>query len=281
VNVDSIFDTQIKRLHQYKRQLLNCLHIVSLYQAMKADPAAQWVPRTFIFGGKAAPGYAMAKLHIKLINDVAATINDDPAMRDKLRVVFIANYGVSLAERIIPATDVSEQISLAGKEASGTGNMKFAMNGALTIGTLDGANVEIREAVGADNFFLFGMDVAEVQKLQQAGYRPGEHVERSPRLRAAIELIASGFFSPDDPRRFEAVVHDLWHIDTFMVAADFDAYAQCQERVATAYRDRTSWARMVVHNLAKVGRFSSDRTINEYASQIWNVKRISVTVPGT
>ncbi|MBL8944525.1 MAG: glycogen/starch/alpha-glucan phosphorylase [Myxococcales bacterium] len=278
VNVDSIFDTQIKRLHQYKRQLLNCLHIVSLYQAMKADPAAPWVPRTFVFGGKAAPGYAMAKLHIKLINDVAATINDDPAMRGRLHVVFMANYGVSLAERIIPATDVSEQISLAGKEASGTGNMKFAMNGALTIGTLDGANVEIREAVGAENFFLFGMDAAEAQARADAGYRPAEFVERSPKLRGAVELIGSGFFSPEDPRRFDAVVHDMWNVDTFMVAADFDAYAACQEAVAQAYRDPTNWARMVVHNLSQVGRFSSDRTIAEYAKEIWNVKPVTVTM---
>jgi glycogen phosphorylase len=278
VNVDSIFDTQIKRLHQYKRQLLNCLHIVSLYQAMKADPTAAWVPRTFIFGGKAAPGYAMAKLHIKLINDVAATINDDPAMRGRLHVVFMANYGVSLAERIIPATDVSEQISLAGKEASGTGNMKFAMNGALTIGTLDGANVEIREAVGAENFFLFGMDATEAQARSDAGYRPAEFVERSAKLRGAVELIGSGFFSPEDPRRFDAVVHDLWNVDTFMVAADFDAYAACQEAVAQAYRDPTSWARMVVHNLSQVGRFSSDRTITEYAKEIWNLKPVVVTM---
>jgi starch phosphorylase len=278
VNVDSIFDTQIKRLHQYKRQLLNCLHIVSLYQAMKADPTAAWVPRTFIFGGKAAPGYAMAKLHIKLINDVAATINDDPAMRGRLHVVFMANYGVSLAERIIPATDVSEQISLAGKEASGTGNMKFAMNGALTIGTLDGANVEIREAVGPENFFLFGMDATEAQARSDAGYRPAEFVERSAKLRGAVELIGSGFFSPEDPRRFDAVVHDLWNVDTFMVAADFDAYAACQEAVAQAYRDPTSWARMVVHNLSQVGRFSSDRTIAEYAKEIWNVKPVVVAM---
>ncbi len=278
VNVDSIFDTQIKRLHEYKRQLLNCLHIVALYQAMKADPSAPWVPRTFIFGGKAAPGYAMAKLHIKLINDVASTINDDPAMRGRLRVVFIANYGVSLAERIIPATDVSEQISLAGKEASGTGNMKFTMNGALTIGTLDGANVEIREAVGAENFFLFGMDAAQAQARHDAGFRPAEFVEKSPRLRGAIELIGSGFFSPEDPRRFDAVVHDMLHTDTFMVTADFDEYVACQERVAVAYGDATAWARMVVNNLAHVGRFSSDRAIEEYAREIWNVQPVIVTM---
>ena len=278
VNVDSIFDTQIKRLHEYKRQLLNCLHIVALYQAMKADPSGPWVPRTFIFGGKAAPGYVMAKLHIKLINDVAATINDDPAMRGRLRVVFLANYGVSLAERIIPATDVSEQISLAGKEASGTGNMKFAMNGALTIGTLDGANVEIRGAVGEDNFFLFGMNVAEAQATVERGWRPAECIERSPRLRNAIELIGSGFFSPDDPKRFNAVIHDLWNVDTFMVTADFDAYLACHEHVAQTYLDPTRWARMVVHNLAQVGQFSSDRTITEYANEIWNVTPVVVAM---
>ncbi|MBX7080405.1 MAG: glycogen/starch/alpha-glucan phosphorylase [Nannocystaceae bacterium] len=278
VNLDSIFDTQIKRLHQYKRQLLNCLHIIALYQAMKADPGAPWVPRTFIFGGKAAPGYAMAKLHIKLINDVATTINDDPAMRGRLNVVFLANYSVSLAERAIPATDVSEQISLAGKEASGTGNMKFAMNGALTVGTLDGANIEIREAVGADNFFLFGMNAQQAQELKDRGYHSGEFIERSPRLRSALELIASGFFSPDDPKRFDPVLHDMWHNDPFMVCADFDAYVACQEAVGVAYRDPTRWARMVVHNLAHVGRFSSDRTIREYAEEIWGVKPVQISM---
>lgn len=278
VPVDSIFDSQIKRLHQYKRQLLNCLHIVALYQTMKADPSAPWVPRTFIFGGKAAPGYAMAKLHIKLINDVASTINDDPAMRERLRVVFLANYSVSLAERIIPATDVSEQISLAGKEASGTGNMKFTMNGALTLGTLDGANVEIREAVGAENFFLFGMNTTEVQARHAAGWRPAEAIERSPRLKAAIDLIASGFFSPDDPRRYDAVVQDLWHNDAYMVTGDFDAYTECHERVAAAYGDRTRWATMVVHNLANVGRFSSDRTIDQYAKEIWGLQRVEIAM---
>ncbi|MBK6920145.1 MAG: glycogen/starch/alpha-glucan phosphorylase [Deltaproteobacteria bacterium] len=278
VNLDSIFDTQIKRLHQYKRQLLNCLHIIALYQSMKAEPTRDWVPRTFIFGGKAAPGYAMAKLHIKLINDVASTINDDPAMRGLLNVVFLANYGVSLAERTIPATDVSEQISLAGKEASGTGNMKFAMNGALTIGTLDGANIEIREAVGAENFFLFGLDAHEAEALRERGYKSSEYIERSPRLRSALDLIASGFFSPDDPKRFDPVLHTMWHDDPFMLCADFDAYVACQEQVATAYRDPTRWAKMVVHNLAHVGRFSSDRTIREYAEGIWGVKPVQVTM---
>jgi len=279
VDLDSMFDTQVKRLHEYKRQLLNCLHIVALYQAMKADPKADWVPRTFIFGGKAAPGYAMAKMHIKLINDVAATINEDPAIHGRIRVVFIANYSVSLAERIIPATDLSEQISLAGKEASGTGNMKFAMNGALTVGTLDGANIEIREAVGPDNFFLFGMDTQQVQELRKAGYRSTDWIAKSPRLKAALDLIASGFFSPDEPKRFDPVLHDMWTDDKYMVCADFDAYYECQQRAAEAYRDPTRWAKMVVHNLAHVGRFSSDRTIAQYAEEIWGVKPVVVRVP--
>jgi starch phosphorylase len=279
VDVDSMFDVQVKRLHEYKRQLLNCLHIIALYQAMKADPRAEWVPRTFVFGGKAAPGYATAKMHIKLINDVASTINEDPSVDGRLRVVFIANYSVSLAERIIPATDLSEQISLAGKEASGTGNMKFAMNGALTIGTLDGANIEIREAVGPDNFFLFGMDTKQVQDLKAAGYRSADWIDKSPRLKNALDLIASGFFSPDEPKRFDPVLHDMWTDDKYMVCADFDAYYACQERVAQTYRDAARWAKMVVNNLAHVGRFSSDRTIAQYAEEIWHAKPVTVHVP--
>ena len=278
IDPDSLFDVQIKRLHEYKRQLLNCLHVVSLYQRLKADPGLDMAPRTFIFGGKAAPGYATAKLHIKLINDVAETINADPAMRGRLRVAFVANYGVSLAERIIPATDVSEQISMAGKEASGTGNMKFAMNGALTVGTLDGANIEIREAVGADNFFLFGHDAEQVAQIKADGYQPGQWIERSERLRGALDLIASGFFSPDDHSRFESVVKDLWTRDQYLVCADFDAYLECHERVDAAYRDPDAWSRMVVHNLAHVGIFSSDRTIREYAKHIWGIEPIEVVI---
>jgi len=274
--VDSIYDVQIKRLHEYKRQLLNCIHIVALYQDLKENPNAPFTPRTFIFGGKAAPGYAMAKLHIKLINDVAATVNADPTLRDRLKVVFVANYGVSLAQIIIPATDVSEQISMAGKEASGTGNMKFAMNGALTVGTLDGANVEIREAVGPENFFLFGLNATQARDCKQHGYRPAHYIERSPRLRHAIDLIASGFFSPDDKYRFEPIVHDLWNHDNYLVCADFDAYYDCQQSVSQTYRDPAKWLRMVVHNLANVGRFSSDRTIRQYADEIWGVKPYAV-----
>jgi starch phosphorylase len=277
-DVESIFDVQVKRLHEYKRQLLNCLHIIALYRELKVDPRGEVVPRTFLFGGKAAPGYAMAKLHIKLINDVADTINADPAVRGRIRVAFLANYGVSLAEQIIPATDVSEQISMAGKEASGTGNMKFAMNGALTVGTLDGANVEIREAVGSENFFLFGLDVEEVAALKAEGYVPAKFIAGSERLRGAIELLESGFFSPDDPKRFAPIVNDLRNHDHNMVCADFDAYADCQLRVAAAYRDEDRWSTMVVQNLAHVGRFSSDRTIREYAKEIWGVEPVPIHV---
>ena len=277
-DVESIFDVQVKRLHEYKRQLLNCLHIVALYRELKVNPDADTVPRTFLFGGKAAPGYAMAKLHIKLINDVADTINADPAVRGRIRVAFLANYGVSLAEQIIPATDVSEQISMAGKEASGTGNMKFAMNGALTVGTLDGANVEIREAVGSENFFLFGLDVEEVTALKAEGYVPAKFIAGSERLRGAIELLESGFFSPDDPQRFAPIVNDLRNHGHYTVCADFDAYADCQVQVAAAYRDADRWSRMVVQNLAHVGRFSSDRTIREYATEIWGVEPVRIDV---
>lgn len=281
LDIDSIFDVQIKRLHEYKRQLLNCLHVVARYQQLKRDPSVELAPRTFIFGGKAAPGYATAKLHIKLINDVASTVNADPAMRGRLRVCFVPNYGVSLAETIIPATDLSEQISMAGKEASGTGNMKFAMNGALTIGTLDGANIEIREAVGADNFFLFGNDAEQVRQLKADGYRPSEYIEQCEPLRDALHLIASGFFSPGDKDRFEPIATDLWRHDHYLVCADFAQYVECQTRVDALYATPDAWTRQVVQNLAHVGRFSSDRTIAEYAREIWDVKPLEVVFPET
>ncbi len=276
VDPDSIFDVQIKRLHEYKRQLLNCLHIVALYQALKRDPSLPVPDRTFILGGKAAPGYRMAKLHIKLINSIAETVNMDPAIGERLRVVYMANYGVSLAEKIFPASDVSEQISLAGKEASGTGNMKFTMNGALTIGTLDGANVEIREAVGAENFFLFGLHTEQVAQLRADGYKPGHYIEQSRHLREAVELIASGFFSPGDPSCFQPVVDDLWNRDQYMVCADFDDYAAVQARVGEVYRDPEEWTRRVIANLAGVGRFSSDRTIREYNRDIWHAEPVAI-----
>jgi starch phosphorylase len=281
VDPDSLFDVHVKRLHEYKRQLLNCVHIVALYQALKADPNLPRVPRTFIFGGKAAPGYAMAKLHIKLISDVAATINADPAMRGRLKVVFLPNYGVSMAETIIPGTDISEQISMAGKEASGTGNMKFAMNGALTVGTLDGANIEIRDAVGPESFFLFGLDAAAVAEVKRQGYHPAHYIEKSERLHAALHLVRTGFFSPDEKSRFETVVNGLWTTDPYLVCADFDSYWECHERVDAAYRDPDGWTRMVVSNLANMGRFSSDRTIRQYAEEIWNVKALRIAMSGS
>jgi starch phosphorylase len=279
LNPNSIFDSLVKRIHEYKRQLMDCLHIIHLYRQLKRDPDADIVPRTFIFGGKAAPGYAAAKLHIKLINDVAAIINNDPAIGDRLRVVFIPNYSVSLAELIMPATDLSEQISLAGKEASGTGNMKFAMNGALTIGTLDGANIEIREAVGPENFFLFGLNIDQVKALRANNYNPQPFIERSPQLRAVIDMLASGFFSPDDPSRFLSIVNDLRHRDTYMICADFDDYVACQHAASQVFLNPTEWTRRVVHNIAHMGKFSSDRAILEYNRDIWHASTVSVSLP--
>jgi glycogen phosphorylase len=276
VDRNSIFDVQVKRLHEYKRQLLNVLHIVALYLRIKKDPALAMVPRTFIFGGKAAPAYANAKLIIKLINAVSEVINADPEVNGKLRVVFLANYRVSLAERIFPASDLSEQISTAGKEASGTGNMKFALNGALTIGTLDGANIEIREEVGQDNFFLFGLTAAQVAELQRQGYRPRDFYEKNPELKAVLDLIASGFFDPEHADVFRPMVQGLLEQDTYMLLADFQSYAECQERVSKAFLDQDGWARMAILNIARMGKFSSDRTIKEYAEEIWK----AAPVPG-
>lgn len=278
VSVDSIFDVQVKRLHQYKRQLMNCLHIISLYWRLKDDPSLDIVPRTFIFGGKAAPGYWMAKQHIKLINDVAEIVNNDPIVDGRIRVVFVPNYNVSFAERIIPAADISEQISMAGKEASGTGNMKFSMNGALTVGTLDGANIEIREEVGAENFFLFGLIASEVKEVIRNGYNPSDYIEQSARLRRVIESIESGFFSPGEPDRFEAIVHDLRCEDDFLVCADFDAYVACHDEVDRIYRDQTEWTRRVIKNIASMGKFSSDRTIQQYADEIWGIARTPIAL---
>ena len=276
VSPSSLFDVQVKRIHQYKRQLMNCLYVISRYQAIKANPGADWVPRVFILGGKAAPGYAMAKLHIKLINAVADVVNTDPTIGDRLKLVFIPNYNVSLAERIIPAADISQQISLAGKEASGTGNMKFAMNGALTLGTLDGANIEIRDHVGAENFFLFGLHADEAAALRARGYDPREAIRKSPRLKRALDLVRSGFFSPDDHHRFAPVLDNLEHVDPFLVCADFDDYVRAHDAVDAAWRDPHDWQRRVVHNIANMGWFSSDRTIHEYASDIWGISRCPV-----
>jgi len=274
---DSIFDVQVKRIHEYKRQMLNLLHIVHQYLRMKADPGYTPVPRTYLFGGKAPPGYAMAKWTIKLINAVGDVVNHDRDVANRIKVVFLKNYRVSLAERIIPAADVSEQISTAGKEASGTGNMKFAMNGALTVGTLDGANVEIREAVGAENFFLFGLTVPEVQELKGRGYNPWDYYRQSPALKAVVDAIATGAFSPGEPRLFQPVVDSLLNGgDPYLVLADFAAYVAAQERVSQAYLDYERWTRMAILNVARTGRFSSDRTIRQYAEEIWKVSPIPI-----
>jgi glycogen phosphorylase len=278
VNLDSMFDVQIKRLHEYKRQLLCCMHAITLYNRIKRDPSAPFVPRTIIFGGKAAPGYAMAKMHIKLINDVAEVVNRDPDVGDKLKVMFLPNYRVSLAEKIFPASDLSEQISTAGKEASGTGNMKFQMNGALTIGTLDGANVEIREEVGEGNFFLFGLTAEQVAETKRSGYKPTTYVEKSSELREVIERIGSGFFSPENPDLYDDLVANLLAHDPYLLCADFASYVECQDRAARSYLDQEEWSRMAILNIAKSGKFSSDRTILEYAKEIWGAQPVRVSL---
>jgi len=276
VHVDraSLFDVQVKRMHEYKRQLLNVLHVVALYLRAKKNPDLATVPRTFIFGGKAAPAYATAKLIIKLINSVGSVINTDPQVSGKLRVVFLANYRVSLAERIFPASDLSEQISTAGKEASGTGNMKFALNGALTIGTLDGANIEIRDEVGPDNFFLFGLTAQQVFELQRAGYRPRDHYEQNAELKAVLDLISSGFFEPEHPELFRPLIQSLLDQDTYMLLADFQSYVECQERVSKAFQDPEEWTRKAILNIAHMGKFSSDRSIREYAERLWQTRGV-------
>jgi starch phosphorylase len=278
VDVDPVamFDVQVKRIHEYKRQHLNLLHVVSLYKRLKDNPNLEIAPRAVIFGGKAAPGYVMAKLMIRLVTAVADVIGRDPAMRGKLQVVFFPNYNVKYAQSIFPATDLSEQISLAGKEASGTGNMKFQMNGALTIGTLDGANVEIRDEVGDENFFLFGMSAPEVKELRNSGYRPRTYYEANPHLREVIDLIASGFFTKGDREIFRPLIGHLLGYDEYMLLADFDSYIQCQDRVSTAYLDRERWSKMSILNVARSGFFSSDRAIREYCEQIWKVKPVRI-----
>ncbi|MGJ4973223.1 MULTISPECIES: glycogen/starch/alpha-glucan phosphorylase [unclassified Bradyrhizobium] len=267
----ALFDVQIKRIHEYKRQLLNILEAVALYLDIKDDPQANWVPRVKIFAGKAAASYRYAKLIIKLINDVAEVVNNDPAIGGKLKVVFMADYNVSLAETIIPAADLSEQISTAGMEASGTGNMKLALNGALTIGTLDGANIEIRDNVGADNIAIFGMEADEVMLRRKQGLDASDVIHQSPRLARAIDAIASGAFSPDEPGRFEPIAHALRHLDHYMVSADFDSYYEAQRGIDARWQTVPAWTRASILNVARMAWFSSDRTIREYADDIWNV----------
>ncbi|MDF1661424.1 MAG: glycogen/starch/alpha-glucan phosphorylase, partial [Planctomycetota bacterium] len=277
VDPNSLFDVQIKRIHEYKRQLMNILNVIALYIRLKRNPSADFVPRTVIFGGKAAPGYVMAKLVIKLIGAVAEVVNNDPEIDDKLKVVFLPDYRVSLAEKIIPASDLSEQISTAGKEASGTGNMKLALNGSLTIGTLDGANIEMLEDIGEENMFIFGLKVEEIQAMKAAGYNPREEANKSPVLMEVLKLIDSGHFCFEKPDLFEPILHNLLDGgDPFMVVADFDAYAECQDEVAEVYKDQDEWARRAILNVAGIGYFSSDRTIQEYADEIWDVKPLPI-----
>lgn len=276
VDPNSMFDIMVKRLHEYKRQLLKALHIITLYNRIKANPNIELVPRTFIFGAKAAPGYWMAKLIIKLINAIANVVNHDPDVRDRLKVVFLPNFNVTLGEKIYPAADVSEQISMAGKEASGTGNMKFALNGAVTTGTLDGANIEIRERVGAENFFLFGLTANEVFALKDRGYNPRDYYNHNPELNQAIGRIATGHFSGGDRDLFKSIVDSLLNRDEFLLLADYPSYLECQDQVAELYRDPEAWTRVSILNTARCGFFSSDRTIRQYCEDIWQVKPVKV-----
>jgi starch phosphorylase len=271
VDPAAMFDIQVKRIHEYKRQLLNILETIALYNTMRAHPDRPWVPRVKVFAGKAAASYAQAKLIIKLINDVGNVVNNDPDIRDLLKVVFIPNYNVSLAEVIVPAADLSEQISTAGMEASGTGNMKFALNGALTIGTLDGANVEIMEHVGRDNIVIFGLTAEEVEKRRRGGYDAGATIEASDDLKGVLDALRSGVFSPDDHNRYRPIADSLYHGDWFMVAADFEAYSKAQRDVAAIWRRTQDWTEKAILNTVNMGWFSSDRTIRDYARDIWHV----------
>ncbi len=277
ISLDSLFDCQVKRIHEYKRQLLNVLHIITLYNQMRENPTGHFVPRTFIFSGKAAPSYFLAKLIIRLINALSNVVNSDAAVGDRLKVVFLANYSVSLAELIFPAADLSEQISTAGTEASGTGNMKFALNGALTIGTLDGANIEIMEEVGKENIFIFGLTAPEAATLKRNGYNPRDYYQRQPELKKALDMIGDGFFSPGNPELFKPLLDALLnHGDQYLLLADYAAYVACQEEVSRLYLDQAEWSRRAILNAAGMGKFSSDRTIAEYAREIWQVEPVVV-----
>jgi len=276
INPDSMFDVQIKRFHEYKRQLMNVLHIVTLYNRIKDNPQIKMVPRTIIFAGKAAPAYTMAKLIIKLINSVADVVNNDPDVGEKLKVVFIPNYSVTLAEKIIPAADLSEQISMAGLEASGTGNMKFTLNGALTIGTMDGANIEIREEVGEENIFIFGLLADEVVKLKSEGYNPKKYYDSNKMLKRVIDMISSDFFNKDEPGIFKPIIESLLGIDYYCLLADYQSYVDAQDKVSELYLNKDEWTRKAILNVARVGKFSSDRSIKEYAEKIWKVKPVKI-----
>uniref|UniRef100_A0A8C1F477 Alpha-1,4 glucan phosphorylase n=1 Tax=Cyprinus carpio carpio TaxID=630221 RepID=A0A8C1F477_CYPCA len=272
INPNSMFDVQVKRIHEYKRQLLNCLHIITFYNRIKKQPNKQWTPRTIMIGGKAAPGYHTAKMIIRLITAIGEVVNNDPVVGDRLKVIFLENYRVTLAEKAIPASDLSEQISTAGTEASGTGNMKFMLNGALTIGTMDGANVEMAEEAGDGNLFIFGMRVEDVDAMDAKGYNASEYYNRIPELKQAIDQIAGGFFSPKQPDLFKDIVNMLMHHDRFKVFADYEDYIKCQEKVSALYMKPKEWTKKVIHNIAGSGKFSSDRTISQYAREIWGVE---------
>ncbi|KAK3576349.1 hypothetical protein CHS0354_039285 [Potamilus streckersoni] len=274
-----MFDVQVKRIHEYKRQLLNCLHVITLYNQIKSNPNANFTPRTVIIGGKAAPGYFLAKQIIKLISNVARVVNNDPEVGDKLKLVFLENYRVTLAEIVIPAADLSEQISTAGTEASGTGNMKLMLNGALTVGTLDGANAEILEEVGQDNIFIFGMTVDDVRKLKTSCYNPYSYYFTNPDLKKALDQIRDGFFSPDDPAQFRNIFHNLVSNDYYCILADFVSYVDTQKRISDLYQRPMEWAQLSLRNIAASGKFSSDRTVAEYARDIWNVEPNAIVLP--
>ncbi|CAL8077178.1 unnamed protein product [Calicophoron daubneyi] len=279
LDTSSLFDIQVKRLHEYKRQLLNVFYVITLYNRLKANPQLEIVPRTVMIGGKAAPGYYMAKLIIKLINSVAKVINNDPVIRGRLKLVFLENYRVSLAEKIFPAAELSQQISTAGTEASGTGNMKFMLNGALTIGTMDGANVEMCEEMGRENMFVFGLTVDEVEALQVKGYKAEEYIEKNPELKNCLEQIRDGFFSPENPQLFKDIYNSIAFDDRFLLCADYADYLRAQQEVEDAYKDEMKWAKMMLMNIASSGKFSSDRTIRDYARDIWGVEPSTVKLP--
>ena len=279
IDTDSMFDILVKRIHEYKRQHLKVLHIITLYNRIKENPEIDMVPRTFIFGGKAAPGYFMAKLIIKLINSVGKVVNNDPDVNGRLKVVFLPNYNIKTSQRVYPAADLSEQISTAGKEASGTGNMKFTMNGSLTIGTLDGANIEIRKEVGKGNFFLFGLKTDEVHELKTNGYHPQGYYDSNPDLKKVLDMIRTGYFSPDNIDLFKPIFESLVYHDEYMLMADYQSYIDCQDEVDQVYRNPSKWTKMSILNVAKSGKFSCDRTVGEYCKDIWKVKPIKVNIP--
>jgi starch phosphorylase len=276
IDPDSIYDVQVKRIHEYKRQHLTALHVIALYHRLKSDPNADIPPRTFIFGGKAAPGYYLAKLIIRLITAIGEVVNRDPQIRGRLKVVFLPNFNVTNAQCVYPAADLSEQVSTAGKEASGTGNMKFQMNGALTIGTMDGANIEIREEVGAENFFLFGMTAAEVKELHRRGYNPRDVYAANPELRAVLDLIGDGFFARGDSQLFRPLLDNLLYHDPYLVLADYQSYVDAQATVSEAYLDVEGWTRMSILNSTRSGKFSSDRSIRQYCDEIWKAGAVPI-----